>query len=147
MPVMNADRLGAQTGDVEKTRMYRTPSAAKPSRFGVLTFFAQEQTSRVLGKLANAGLQLRWEPPSAEAESPLTGKRIVFTGALQSLTRTQAKGMAEDLGARVSSSVSKSTDYVIAGDSPGSKAEKAEQLGVAILTEDEFIALADRDAS
>ncbi len=113
----------------------------------VAAFFAQEQTNTVLGKLAHAGLQLGWEPPSAEAESPLTGTRVVFTGALQTLTRTQAKGMAEDLGARVSSSVSKSTDYVIVGDSPGSKAEKAEQLGVAILTENEFIALADRDAS
>jgi DNA ligase (NAD+) len=112
----------------------------------VATFFAQKQTQMVLKKLANAGVQLRWEPPSAEVESPLAGKRVVLTGALQTLTRTQAKGMAERLGARVSGSVSKNTDYVIVGESPGSKYEKAQKLGIPVLSEDELVAMADADA-
>ncbi len=109
----------------------------------VATFFAQEQTNAVLRKLTDAGVHLQWQPPaSAAAESPLAGKRVVFTGALQTLSRSQAKGMAEGLGARVVSSVSKNTDYVIVGDSPGSKYDKAQQLGIAALTEDEFVEMA-----
>jgi DNA ligase (NAD+) len=111
----------------------------------IATFLAQEQTDLVLRKLRDAGVQLRWVPPSAEAESPFAGKRVVFTGTLQTLTRTQAKGMAERLGAHVSGSVSKNTDYVIVGDSPGSKYEKAQQLGVPVLTEDEFTAMTHTD--
>ncbi|MFQ6098970.1 MAG: BRCT domain-containing protein [Armatimonadota bacterium] len=72
------------------------------------------------------------------AESPFAGKVVVFTGALETLTRGEAKAIVESAGGRVTGSVSKNTDFVVVGKDPGAKYERAVQLGVRILTEDEF---------
>ena len=77
----------------------------------------------------------------AAQASSVTGKTVVFTGTLVKLTRNEAKAQAERLGAKVAGSVSKKTDYLIAGDEAGSKLDKAREFGVAVLTEDEWIAL------
>ena len=74
-------------------------------------------------------------------QSPVTGKTVVFTGTLAKTGRNEAKAMAERLGAKVSGSVSKKTDYVIAGTDAGSKLDKATELGVTVLSEDEWLAL------
>jgi DNA ligase (NAD+) len=66
---------------------------------------------------------------------------VVFTGTLQQMTRDQAEAMAERLGAKTTSSVTKKTDYVVAGPGAGSKLARAKQLGVAVLTEDQWFAL------
>jgi NAD-dependent DNA ligase len=74
-------------------------------------------------------------------DSPVGGKTVVFTGALEKMTRDEAKAMAERLGAKVAGSVSKKTDYVVAGPGAGGKLDKAREAGVNVLTEDEWFAL------
>ena len=74
----------------------------------------------------------------------MSGKTFVLTGTLLNMTRDEARNKLLGLGAKVSNSVSKNTDYVVVGDSPGSKAEKAEKLGVAILDEKAFESLLSR---
>ena len=73
--------------------------------------------------------------------SPVSDKTVVFTGSLTKFTRDEAKAVAERLGAKVAGSVSKKTDYVVAGEEAGSKLTKARELGVAVLTEDEWLKL------
>ena len=77
-------------------------------------------------------------------DSPVTDKTVVFTGTLEKMTRTEAKALAERLGAKVVGSVSKNTDYVVAGADAGSKLTKAREAGVNVLTEDEWLALVGR---
>lgn len=83
----------------------------------------------------------RVPPHYAVVDSTIAGKTVVFTGTLAKLTRSEAKAQAERLGAKVAGSVSKKTDYVVAGADAGSKLTKAQELGVAVLSEDEWIAM------
>ena len=77
------------------------------------------------------------------AQSKITGKTIVFTGTLVAMGRAEAKALAEKLGARVSSAISQKTDYLVVGEAAGSKAKKAQQLGVSILSEQEWMTMLD----
>ena len=80
-----------------------------------------------------------------ETASPLAGKTVVFTGTLERMTRSEAKARAERLGAKVAGSVSKKTDYVVAGPGAGSKLKDARKLGVKVLKEDEWLKLIGRE--
>jgi DNA ligase (NAD+) len=90
----------------------------------------------------NAGLQFALEGPPP-GQGPLSGRTFVLTGTLPDLTREQATERIMAAGGRVTSSVSKKTDYVVAGESPGSKLEKAERLGVAVIDEAGLLGLLD----
>jgi DNA ligase (NAD+) len=106
----------------------------------IRTFFSEARNRTAVGKLLEAGLQV--EPPLVRAgRKPLEGKSFVFTGGLSSMTREEAKARVEALGGRTAGSVSGKTSYVVVGEDAGSKSEKARQLGVALLREDEFLAL------
>ncbi|HSH43289.1 MAG TPA: NAD-dependent DNA ligase LigA [Arenicellales bacterium] len=104
------------------------------------TFFAQRHNRDVISKLRDAGVHWEEHEPAREreGESPLSGKTFVLTGALESMTRDEAKEALQALGAKVTGSVSKKTDYVVVGADPGSKADKAEKLEVEMLDEDAF---------
>jgi DNA ligase (NAD+) len=106
----------------------------------VLEFFASESGKQVLRRMQRLGIRPKSEKKSRAkaAKLALAGKTFVLTGTLPSMTREEAGAKIESLGGHVSSSVSKKTDYVLAGESAGSKLEKAKELGVRILDEAEF---------
>jgi DNA ligase (NAD+) len=106
----------------------------------VLNFFASAAGKKILPRLKQLGIQPKSEKVSARkvAELPLAGKTFVLTGALSSMTREEATEEIEALGGKVSSGVSKKTNYVLAGEDAGSKLAKAKQIGIRILDEAEF---------
>lgn len=107
----------------------------------IVAFFGQDETRALLEKLTRAGVEPTVDKYAPAADT-FAGKSFVFTGALQTMTRDEGEGIVRKLGGRAASSVSKQTDYVVAGESAGSKLEKARSLGVAVLTEEEFKTLA-----
>ncbi|MEM9168912.1 MAG: NAD-dependent DNA ligase LigA [Pseudomonadota bacterium] len=109
---------------------------------GVVSFFSEphnaEAVDRLLAEVTPAPLEER-----AVADSPIAGKVVVFTGTLERMKRDEAKARAQALGAKVASSVSSKTDYLVAGSAAGSKAKKAADLGVTVLDEDAWLAIVD----
>ena len=108
----------------------------------VSAFFREPRNMDMISRFLKAGVNpLPLEGVSGRLETPLSGKTVVFTGTI-SLPRAEAKTAVEKAGGKVTESVSRKTDYVVAGDQPGSKFDKAKELGVPILTEEEFRELA-----
>lgn len=108
----------------------------------ILDFFAEAYNLEVLARLVSAGVH--WEETQGRVDQPagvLTGKVLVLTGTLPTLKRDEAKTLIEEAGGKVSGSVSKKTDYVLAGADSGSKLEKAQSLGVSIIDEVQLIKL------
>lgn len=102
----------------------------------VSEFFALPENRQMIRKLLAAGVRLF--APRKAAQGPLAGKRIAFTGTLDRVPRSRAEALAKERGAIVGGSVSSKTDYLVAGEDPGSKLDKAKQLGVKVLDEEEF---------
>ena len=140
--------LARQFGSLEKLKAATVEELNAVYEIGLTTaetvvaFFGQPEARELLDKLARAGVQpiIGEDAPSADT---FAGKSFVFTGSLQTMTRGDAEAIVKRLGGRAASSVSKQTDYVVAGDSAGSKLEKARTLGVTVLTEEEFQRLAE----
>jgi DNA ligase (NAD+) len=103
------------------------------------SYFGEAHNRGIVERLTKQVRILDAEKPAAS--SPVAGKTVVFTGSLEKMTRDEAKAMAERLGAKTAGSVSKKTDYVVAGPGAGSKLTKATEMGVKVLTEDEWFAL------
>ena len=108
----------------------------------LVAYFAEPRNRNVITQLQESGVQIAPGMATGDrAKSPLAGKTFVFTGGLDRFTRTDAQQAVEMAGARLASSVSKKTSYVVVGRDPGSKLEQARALGVTILTEEEFASL------
>jgi DNA ligase (NAD+) len=107
---------------------------------------AEERTRELVERLRGYGLKMEEEGPAPPAEGPLVGKTLVLTGTLPNLTRPEATARIEAAGGKVTGSVSKKTDYLVAGEDPGSKYTKAQELGTEILDEDGLLALLPADA-
>jgi len=104
----------------------------------IVEFFKEPRNLDVINRLLEEVTPQAAEQIAA-ADSPVAGKTVVFTGSLERFTRDEAKARAEGLGAKVAGSVSKKTDYVVAGPGAGSKLDKARELGVEVMTEDEWL--------
>jgi DNA ligase (NAD+) len=104
-------------------------------------FFRQPHNLEVISELLKAGIQWPAIPAKEKQSLPLKGKTFVLTGTLTQLKRNDAKASLQALGAKVSGSVSSKTDYVVVGESAGSKLSKAQELGIPVIDEDGLIAL------
>lgn len=105
----------------------------------IVTYFEDAHNRDHISRLLQTGIEL--EAISSSSPSPVAGKMFVMTGTLSSMKRSEAKEIVSQRGGRIASSVGSSTDYLVVGDSPGSKLRKARDLGVVILNEDEFLKL------
>ncbi|EFL79237.1 truncated NAD-dependent DNA ligase LigA [Actinobacillus pleuropneumoniae serovar 2 str. 4226] len=107
----------------------------------IVRFWQEPHNVAVVEDLISQGIHWQDVVQVEIADNPLKGKSVVLTGTLTQLTRDQAKALLQSFGCKVSGSVSSKTDYLIAGEKAGSKLAKAQELGVKVLTEQEFIAL------
>ena len=107
----------------------------------IVSYFEDEQKRTLIGRLLSAGIEIEFETTHAPSASPVQGKVFVLTGTLRSMKRAEAKEVIVKHGGRMASSVTANTDFVVVGDSPGSKLGKAESLNVRILEEKDFMAL------
>lgn len=140
--------LARHFGSLEKLRQSSLEELTDIHEIGpkmaqsIVSFFREEQNLKVIDKLIKAGVRMEEELPEV-GEQPLAGKTFVLTGGLEMFSRKEAQEVIEKLGGKVSGSVSKKTDYVVAGVDPGSKYDKAVQLGLNILNEQQFKELLD----
>ncbi len=149
----NARRLARHFSDFEQLRAVARTAAPGSEAYATLDaidglgpvvvealhdFFAEPHNEREIDALLR---EVTLEPmPEIESSSPVAGKTVVFTGALERLTRDEAKAQAERFGAKIAGSVSKKTDLVVAGPGAGSKLTKARELGIEVISEDEWFA-------
>lgn len=139
--------LATEFGSMEKLQQAQPEELAQIRDIGdkiaesAVTWLNVPANIDLVERLAAAGLTMTFTPPASQENNPFFGKTLVFTGTMPTLGRAEVKTMAQDVGAKVSGSVSKKTDYVIAGAEAGSKLEKAQQLGVTVIDEAEFLRL------
>jgi DNA ligase (NAD+) len=144
-----ARSLARTFGSMEKLRNAAEDELVMIDDIGEITaknirmWFDDPQSVHLINSLKAAGVNM--ESQEVPAKTALAGTTFVLTGTLERFTREQAKEAIEKLGGKVSSSVSKKTGYVVAGENPGSKLTKAESLGVTVLTEEEFIDMINKD--
>jgi DNA ligase (NAD+) len=141
-----ADRLAEHFGSIDALAAAGVEELKSVATVGpkiaqsVRAYFDDEDNRRIVEKLRKAGVRLA-EERAAREEGPLQGLTFVITGTLQSMTREQAETRVRELGGSAGSSVTRKTDYVVVGENPGSKAQKAQEYGTRTLTEEEFLAM------
>jgi DNA ligase (NAD+) len=130
--------LGSLT-EADEQILQRVPDVGPVVAQSLVQFFSEPHNLEVVEQLLAAGISFEPVSRPASTSSAVAGKNFVLTGSMQSLTREEAKARIERLGGRVTGSVSKKTDYVVAGADPGSKYDKAVELGIALLDERQLI--------
>lgn len=110
----------------------------------LVDYFQDPDVQKMLARLEALGIQVQEEKQTAEADGPLAGSVFLFTGALARLSRSEAKARIKELGGQVASGINRKVTHVVLGDSPGSKLTKARELGLTVITEDEFLRLIGR---
>ncbi len=147
---VSAQRLAEYFGSIERIMQARPheilniPGMGEELAQSIVEWFRDEKNRRTIRRLLDAGIRFRDQAKPPE-ERPLQGLSFVFTGSLSSLKRSEAKSLVTQAGGKVMSSVSRNTNYVVVGEKPGSKLEKARKLGVPVLTEQEFLAMLASD--
>jgi len=131
----------ARLASASKDDLSRVEGVGDVVAGAVRDFFDDPANRRLVKELESAGLKME---AGGRRKGPLEGKVFLFTGELSSMARSEAESLVESLGGRVSSSVTKSTDYVVVGEAPGSKLEKARKMGKEVLDEKAFLKLARR---
>ena len=122
-----------------ETDLTEVPDVGPIMAAHIATFFAEPHNRKAIAQLRAAGVTWKDSPPHRKVDGPLSGKTVVLTGTLESLTRDEAKDKLETLGAKVSGSVSKKTSFIVAGSEAGSKLDKAQELGVEIWDEAQLL--------
>jgi DNA ligase (NAD+) len=140
---VTAEALAGEFGDIESLRLADPERIEQTEGVGpimarqIAESLSEERTWQIVERLRQHGLRMALsEDERRPADGPLTGKTVVLTGTLPDMTRDEAAGLVKRAGGKVSGSVSKKTDYVVAGEAAGSKLEKAEKLGVTVLDRD-----------
>jgi DNA ligase (NAD+) len=123
--------------EASEERLMEIPTVGPEVAHSTVSFFKEKQHKKIIEKMLDAGVKIEYKPRLKKGDK-LKDKTFVFTGALKSFTRDEAKRMVEELGGRASSSVTKKTDYVVAGEDPGSKLDVAKSLGIKTIDEEEF---------
>ena len=131
--------------DASAEQLQEAPDVGPVVAESIAAFFAEKHNRQVIDELRAARLEWDEHAPARRASTgPFAGKIVVLTGTLAAMARDEAAGRIEAAGGRVTGSVSKKTDYVVAGEEAGSKLDKARELGVAVLDEKQFLALLDK---
>ena len=148
-----AELLARRFGDLDallaasREELELVPGIGPAIAESVARFFADPRNASEVKRFREAGVRWPAAEPAAAPSGPLLGKTFVLSGGLSTMTRAEAKRRIEKRGGRVSASVSKQTDYLVAGTDPGSKLEKAREHGVEIVDEDAFTQLVSDDPS
>ncbi|HQR43836.1 MAG TPA: helix-hairpin-helix domain-containing protein, partial [Gemmatales bacterium] len=151
--VSNARLLAAEFGSMEALQQASEERLSQIEGIGPIVaasvrhFFEDAGNLHIIQRLQSAGVKMTEEMKPAQTGargSSFAGKSFVVTGTLEKFGRDEIEQLIRDLGGKTSSSVSKKTSYVVAGEKAGSKLEKAQELGITVLSEDEFLKMAGR---
>ncbi|MGC8764520.1 MAG: NAD-dependent DNA ligase LigA [Brevinematia bacterium] len=126
---------------IERDELLKVYGVGEVVAESVENYFANEENIKLIRNLLSAGVSIKYTTKEVISGSPLSGKRVVFTGKATNFTRDEFMELVRKYGGMPSDSVSKSTDILVVGENPGSKLEKAKSLGVKIMSEDEFLKL------
>jgi DNA ligase (NAD+) len=142
-----AELLAARFGDLDplmaasRETLEETPGIGPTIAESLVSFFADEKNRAEVARLRELGVRWQRTAPRRSGEGPLAGRTFVLTGSLAGMTRAEAKQRIQAAGGKLTSTVSKKTDYVVAGSEPGSKLDKARELGVEVIDEEALAAL------